>query len=117
MQRALVMRLYRSASIASDGHRAPLGRTCMDRDLGEAKQRPNALFPELVPLDESLTAARAYMRTTSANVTSTSALQLKRKAKGKAIAFDADKPKKLTVFVSRDFPAWQDQYVQLVRSC
>ena len=36
-------------------------------------------------------------------------------AKGKAITFDPKQPKKLTVFVSQAFPAWQDKCIEVVK--
>jgi len=35
-------------------------------------------------------------------------------SKGKAVSFDPRKPKKLTIFVARKFPAWQEKYIDLV---
>lgn len=36
-------------------------------------------------------------------------------AKGKSAAFDPRKPKRITIFAAKNFPAWQDKYVELVR--
>ncbi|RMZ71550.1 hypothetical protein GMOD_00006675 [Pyrenophora seminiperda CCB06] len=75
----------------------------------------NELYPE-VPLPKaSLTASREYVRATSSNITSAEAAQQKRKAKGKDISYDPKKPKKLTIFVADEFPAWQQKYIDLVR--
>lgn len=63
----------------------------------------------------SLTAARAYVRATSSAITSAEAAQLKKKDKGKAMAYDPKRPKKLTIFTASTFPAWQDKYIDLVR--
>jgi leucyl-tRNA synthetase len=75
----------------------------------------NARFPEIPPVDPSLTAEREYVRVTLSNVTSAQAAQLKRKAKGRDIAFDPKKPKKLTIFMNEKFPAWQEKYVELLK--
>ena len=63
----------------------------------------------------ALSAAREYIRNTSSNITSAEANQQKKKDKGKSIAFDPKKPKRLTIFVATTFPAWQDKYIDLVR--
>lgn len=75
----------------------------------------NALFPTVPATDASLTAAREYVRGTSSNINSAEQAQLKRKLKGKETAFDAKKPKKLSIFVTDKFPAWQEKYIDLLR--
>ena len=74
-----------------------------------------ARFPEVPPVDTSLSAAREYIKTTASSVNSAESNQLKKKAKGKATAFDPSKPKELTIGVVKSFPAWQDKYVELMR--
>ncbi|ORY56956.1 uncharacterized protein BCR38DRAFT_490398 [Pseudomassariella vexata] len=76
----------------------------------------NARWPSVPPNDAALAAAREYVRNTASNINSAEAAQQKKKAKGKDIAFDPKKPKKLTVFVTDRFPAWQEKYIDLVRS-
>lgn len=51
----------------------------------------------------------------TSNITSAEAAFVKKLAKGKAIAFDPRKPKKLTIFAAKKFPAWQEKYIDLVR--
>jgi len=76
----------------------------------------HAIWPSNIPqADSSLTAAREYVKTTSSNITSAEAQAAKKMAKGKSTAFDPRKPKKLTIFAAKNFPAWQDKYVELVR--
>ncbi|KAI1339979.1 hypothetical protein F5Y15DRAFT_381030 [Xylariaceae sp. FL0016] len=75
----------------------------------------NALFPKIPATNASLTAAREYVRTTASNVNSAESTQMKKKAKGKEMAFDPKKPKKLTVFATDKFPAWQEKYIDLLR--
>ncbi|KAI0162452.1 hypothetical protein BJ166DRAFT_268896 [Pestalotiopsis sp. NC0098] len=75
----------------------------------------NALFPTVPAADAGLTAAREYVRATSSNVNSAETAQLKKKAKGKETTFDPKKPKKLTVFVTDRFPAWQEKYIDLLK--
>jgi leucyl-tRNA synthetase len=74
-----------------------------------------ALWPEVPTADASLTSQREYVRATSSNITSAEAAQLKKKAKGKDISFDPKKPKKLTIFAAKHFPAWQEKYINLLR--
>lgn len=58
---------------------------------------------------------REYVRTTTSNITSAEGTQLKRKEKGKAIAFDPKLPKRLSIFAATSYPAWQEKYIDLVR--
>ncbi|CUS12596.1 unnamed protein product [Tuber aestivum] len=86
----------------------------------EVLQKPtsvqNALFPTTsAPISAELTASLSYVHATTSNITSTEAAQAKRKAKGKSIAYDANKPKRLTIFVALAYPAWQERYIDLVR--
>ncbi len=77
----------------------------------------NASWPTDIPqADPSLTAAREYVKGTSSNITSSEAQAAKKMAKGKSAAFDPRKPKRITIFAAKTFPAWQDKYVELVRS-
>lgn len=73
------------------------------------------LYPEVPAAKPALTAAREYVRNTSSNINSAESTQQKRAAKGKLSTFDPKKPKKLTVFVTDRFPAWQEKYIDLVR--
>jgi leucyl-tRNA synthetase len=74
-----------------------------------------ALYPEVPAAKPALTAAREYVRNTSSNINSAESTQQKRAAKGKLSTFDPKKPKKLTVFVTDKFPAWQEKYIDLMR--
>lgn len=47
---------------------------------------------------------------------SAEASQLKKKEKGKTIAFDPKLPKKLSVFTATSHPSWQEKYVEMVRA-
>lgn len=69
-------------------------------------------MPEPSP---SLSAAQAYVRATSSSILSSEGQFAKRLSKGKALAFDPRKPKKLTIFAAKKFPAWQEKYVDMVR--
>jgi leucyl-tRNA synthetase len=73
-----------------------------------------ALFPKMPAANPALTAAREYVRTTSSNVNSAESAQQKKMAKGRQGAFDPKKPKKLTIFLTEQFPAWQAKYMDLM---
>jgi len=83
--------------------------------LGEATSIQHALFPNVSPPSHALTAARDYVRSTTSNITSAEGQQVKKLAKGKAASFDPKKNKRLTIFLARRFPAWQDKCVELMR--
>lgn len=74
-----------------------------------------ALWPEVPAPNPSLTATREYVRATSSAITSAEAAQQKRKDKGKNISFDPKLPKKLTIFFAASYPAWQSDYISIVR--
>lgn len=76
----------------------------------------NAIWPTIPEPSPSLTAARDYVRATTSAITSAEAAQQKRKDKGKTTTFDPKLPKKLTIFYAASYPAWQDEYISLVRS-
>ena len=83
--------------------------------LGHPDTIQNARWPEVPKADPSLTAAREYVRTTSSNITSAEAQQQKRKEKGRTVHYDPKSPKKLSIFFAASYPAWQDEYIELVR--
>lgn len=74
-----------------------------------------AFWPSVPTPQASLTAAREYVRSTTSNITSAEGTQLKKKEKGKAIAFDPKLPKRLSIFAATSYPAWQEKYIDLVR--
>jgi len=83
--------------------------------LGEKKSIQWAAWPTVPAADPALTAAREYVRSTSSNINSAEAAQLKKMAKGRQSDFDPKKPKKLTVFMTESFPAWQTKYIELLK--
>lgn len=85
--------------------------------LGKASSVQNATFPKVPEQDPSLTAAREYARTTATAITSTEGAQMKKLAKGKASAFNPKEDKKVTIFVAKNYPAWQDNALGIVRQC
>ncbi|KAJ5322300.1 hypothetical protein MYU51_015977 [Penicillium brevicompactum] len=74
-----------------------------------------ARFPVVPEPSAELTAAQNYVRGTASNIMSSEANFAKKLSKGKAAGFDPRKPKKLTIFVAKKFPAWQEKYIDLVR--
>lgn len=56
----------------------------------------SARFPDILPVDAGLTAAREYVRQTASNVNSAESAQLKKAAKGKQMVYNPKKPKQLT---------------------
>ncbi|KAK4102494.1 leucyl-tRNA synthetase [Parathielavia hyrcaniae] len=83
--------------------------------LHEKSSIQSATWPRVPTADPALTAAREYVRQTSSNINSAEAAQLKKMAKGRQSDFDPKKAKKLTVFTTASFPAWQAKYIQLLR--
>lgn len=74
-----------------------------------------ARFPTLPDVDTALSAARRYISQTASSINSAEGVQLKKKAKGKEGSFDPKKHKKLTIYMSENFPAWQAAQVELLR--
>lgn len=76
----------------------------------------NELFPKpSAPVDKALSAAQKYVNQVSSNVASTETAQMKKKAKGKGVAYDPKQPKKLAIYVALKYPGWQEKYIDLVR--
>ncbi|KAG0126553.1 hypothetical protein HOY82DRAFT_614825 [Tuber indicum] len=58
-----------------------------------------ALFPiPSGPISTELTSAHSYVRTITSNITSTKPAEAKGKAKGKSVAYNDNKPERLTIF-------------------
>ncbi|KAI0110003.1 leucyl-tRNA synthetase [Daldinia grandis] len=83
--------------------------------LHEARTIQVAQWPEVPEANAGLSAARAYVLTTQSNITSAESAQIKKMAKGKQMNFDPKKPKKLTIFITREFPKWQNECIGLIR--
>lgn len=84
--------------------------------LGNEETIQRAQWPtDVAGPDPALTAAREYVKSTSSNITSAEAQAAKKMAKGKTVAFDPKRAKRLTIFAASRFPAWQDKYIDLVR--
>ncbi|KAK3944994.1 leucine--tRNA ligase [Diplogelasinospora grovesii] len=71
-------------------------------------------YPVVPPANMALTAVREYVRVTANNINS--GAQQKRKSKNKGVEGSPREPKRLTIFLANSFPAWQEKYVDLVRS-
>ncbi|KAL1988366.1 hypothetical protein VTN96DRAFT_10049 [Rasamsonia emersonii] len=74
-----------------------------------------AVFPTVPEPSPALSAASAYVRNTSSSITSAEAGFAKKLSKGKTTSFDPRKPKKLTIYAAKQFPTWQEKYIDLVR--
>lgn len=74
-----------------------------------------AQYPMVSTPDPALVAAIEYVKSTGSSVTQAEAGQVKKLQKGKQASFDPAKAKKLTVYVAAAFPAWQQQYRNVVR--
>lgn len=59
--------------------------------------------------------ATYYVQSITSSITSAEASFVKRLAKGKNLAFDPRKPKKVVIYAAKTFPAWQEKYIDLVR--
>lgn len=65
----------------------------------------------------NLQATSAYIKTTTARILAAHAGQQKRLARGKGgLQFDPTKATRLTIYVAKCWPSWQQRYVDLVRA-
>lgn len=86
--------------------------------LGEKETVQRAQFPEpLTSVDAGYIDAAEYIKMTVRNIRTTEISLAKRKGKGKAqgIPFDPSKPRGCRIFVSKEFPEWQDKCIEIVR--
>lgn len=74
-----------------------------------------AQYPVVSEPSPELTAAQNYVRGTASNILGSEANFSKKLSKGKSSGFDPRQPKKLTIYVAKKFPAWQEKYIDLVR--
>jgi leucyl-tRNA synthetase len=72
-------------------------------------------FPRIPKPRADLTATNIYVKTTLSAIGSAEGNAVKKRAKGRATAFDPRAEKKLVVFVARSWPKWQDKLVDLVQ--
>ncbi|ORY74131.1 leucyl-tRNA synthetase [Protomyces lactucae-debilis] len=75
-----------------------------------------ARFPELTaPVDPVISAGLTYLRDLVSSIHSSEGLQFKKKSKGKQVQYDPTKPKALTIFLSEQFPTWQQDYIDAIK--
>jgi leucyl-tRNA synthetase len=83
------------------------------------KSQPSTIqletFPDVPEPSPELESISEYIKTTTSRVLMVYAGQQKRLAKGKGLLFDPSKDKCLNLYVAKSWPAWQQQYVDLVR--
>lgn len=65
--------------------------------------------------DVGLSSASTYIRSTSSSITSSEGIFVRKLSKGRNVSFDPRKPKRITIFAAKNFPAWQEKYIDLVR--
>jgi leucyl-tRNA synthetase len=71
-------------------------------------------FPDVKSGQPALTAINDYIRSTSSAILAAEGAQQKKLAKGKTIAFDPKKEKKLTIYCTAAWPAWQSKYIDIL---
>jgi leucyl-tRNA synthetase len=75
-----------------------------------------AAFPKpSCPEDKAIAAAQGYVKSLSDAVHQAEGAQLRKKAKGKQSTFDPKKPKRLWIYVAKEFPAWQQKYIDALQ--
>lgn len=72
-------------------------------------------FPKTEATDGALTAATSYIRNTTGAIGTAEGLQQKKIAKGKDVKYDPKQDKRLTIFVAKNWPSWQEKYLGMVR--
>lgn len=82
--------------------------------LGKDGSILKALWPEVPSAQPQLVAVGEYVRNTSDNILSKKVAQSSKKKGGKGPAGPA-KPQRVVIYVTKSFPAWQDEYVSLLR--
>ncbi|EMG49026.1 CDC60 Leucine--tRNA ligase [Candida maltosa Xu316] len=82
--------------------------------LGKDGSVQTSRFPRASkPVSKAVIDASEYVRSVTRSIREAEGLAVKKK-KGKADV-DGEKPVKVSVYVSKTFPAWQDSYIDLVR--
>lgn len=85
--------------------------------LAEPTSIQNAQWPKQEKVDTVVLEQATFIRSTLRAVREAEGGYQKKKSKAKkAGEFDITKPKGLKIYVSRSFPAWQEEVVQLVKS-
>jgi leucyl-tRNA synthetase len=84
-------------------------------ELSKGKIGQDIIFPTVSPSNPTLTSASNYVRQIQSSIGAAEGAQQKRLAKGKTASYDPKADKKLTIFVAKCFPSWQQKYIDLVR--
>ncbi|CCG83009.1 Putative leucyl-tRNA synthetase, cytoplasmic [Taphrina deformans PYCC 5710] len=75
-----------------------------------------ARFPKVTaPTDPTIRSGLTYLRSLSSGIHSSESIQLKKKSKGKSTAYDPKRPKRLVIYMSEQYPAWQAAYIDIIR--
>ncbi|EMR09841.1 leucine-tRNA ligase [Pneumocystis murina B123] len=78
----------------------------------------DAYFPLISkPINNSISYSLSYLRSLVKIIREEEKQQLKKQKKGKNILFNPKKPKKITIFVSTDFPKSKQKYIDLLQEC
>lgn len=72
-------------------------------------------FPTVPAPNSVFTATSEYVRATTTSIGAAEGAQAKKIAKGKTASYDPKADKKLTIYVARNWPAWQTKYIELIR--
>ncbi|ODV82218.1 cytosolic leucyl tRNA synthetase [Suhomyces tanzawaensis NRRL Y-17324] len=84
--------------------------------LGHQESVQNVKFPRAnKEISKATSDALAYVRDLARSIREAEANVLKKKKGGKPSDVDVTKPAKLTMYVSKSFPEWQDNYIEIVR--
>lgn len=73
-------------------------------------------FPTVPSQTPSLTATSNYVRQTSSNIGAAEGANLKKMQKQKTVSYDPKQDKRLTIFVTKSFPSWQEKYIDEARN-
>lgn len=75
-------------------------------------------FPKVADPTPALTATSNYVRQISSNIGAAEGTINKKLAKGKAnmVSYDPKQSKRLTIFVTKSFPEWQEKYIEEARN-
>lgn len=87
-------------------------------NLSQPSTVQNIPFPTVSNPTPSLTATSNYVRQISSSIGAAEGTINKKLAKGKAntVAYDPKQSKRLTIFVTKSFPEWQEKYIEEARN-
>ena len=119
MHRDLVFRYIRNNALLLAPFTPHFSENIWQNILGETTTVQKASFPTPSgPIDSVVLQQLEYMRAAVDTLRSAEALISRKKGKAKAAsqAFDPSKPKNARIYVSTEFPEWQNQCVGLVKA-